>query len=396
MEVEKKRIVILGGGYAGLMTAVTLQKKVHPSRAEIILINKYDYHYFTTKVHEAGAGTVHPESIKMPISELINPEIVTFIQDEVTGLDLDKRLVQTSHHRLSYDFLVVGLGGSPKTNNIPGLKEHGYFLIDWDGTNQLRKHLCGEFEKFSKQQGGKLNIVIGGTGFTGMEFIHEVKKSIPVFCKDYKVVPNDVRIIILEAEQEVLKGYPEPIVWDAINSLEHLGCEFKLGVTVTKVEKGKVILNDGTEILTQTFIWAGGVTGNPLLGGLGLELLDGRVKLNEYCEVPGYQDVFVIGDSSVSFNEKSEPYPPTAQIAIQQGQYCAYNIAMKIYGQPVKPFHYIYRGMVLSLGKGNASGMVYNHHISGHFAAFMKRVIEMRYYFMLGGISLVRKQLKHK
>jgi NADH dehydrogenase FAD-containing subunit len=208
MEYVKRKVVILGGGNAGLMTAVTLQKKVHPSRIEIILVNKNDYHYFTTKVHEAGAGTVNPDAIKM------------------------------------------------------------------------------------------------------------------------------------------------------------------------------------------TFIWAGGIKGNPLLEGLGLELLDGRVRLNEYCEVPGYHDVYVLGDTSVSLNEKGEPYPPTAQIAIQQGQYCAYSIAMKIYGQQVKPFHYIYRGMVLSLGKGNASGIVYNHHISGHIASFMKWVIEMRYYFMLGGTHLVRKQWK--
>jgi NADH dehydrogenase len=396
VEWKKKRIVILGGGYAGLMTAVTLQKKVHPSRAEIILINNHDYHYFTTKVHEAGAGTVNPESIKIPITELIDLEKISFIQDEVTGLDLEKRLVKAVNHTFSYDFLVVGIGGAPKTNNIPGLMEYAFFLFDWDGTNKLRKHLETGFQEFSSKPSGKLNIVVGGTGFTGMEFIHELKKGLPRFCKEYKVVPNDVRIIIVEAEQEVLKGYPEPIVWDAINSLEHLGFEFKLGVTVSKVEKDKVILNDGTEIPAQTFIWAGGVTGNPLFIGLGLELLDGRVKVNEYCEVPGSQDVFVIGDASVSFNENKGPYPPTAQIAIQQGLYCAYNIARKIYGQPVKPFHYIYRGMVLSLGKGNASGIVYNHHISGHFAAFMKRVIEMRYYFMLGGISLVRKQLKHK
>jgi NADH dehydrogenase len=119
------------------------------------------------------------------------------------------------------------------------------------------------------------------------------------------------------------------------------------------------------------------------------------VKLNEYCEIPVCQDVYVIGDASVSFDEKGKPYPPTAQIAIQQGQYCAYNIAMKIYGQTVDPFHYVYRGMVLSLGKGNGSGIVYNYHINGHFAAYIKWLIEMRYYFILGGIPLVRKEWRH-
>lgn len=394
MKYDKKKVVILGGGYGGLMTAVTLQKRVHPSRIEIYLVNKNDYHYFTTKVHEAGAGTVNPESIKLPISELIDSKRVTFIQDEVTGLDMERKRVICKNQTLQYDYVVAGIGGTPKTFNIPGLEEHAFFLFNWEGTNRLRKHIEEKFQEFSQQPTGRLNLVIGGTGFTGMEFIHELNRSIPVLCKQYKVVPNDVNIIVVEPNQEILQGYPKSIVSDAVISLRKTNIEYKIGMQVTRVEKDKVILHDGTEIPTNTFIWAGGVMGNPLFEGLGFELFEGRVKLNEYCEVPGYQDVYVIGDASVSFNEKGEPFPPTAQIAIQQGQYCAYNIAMKIYGQPAKPFHYIHRGTVMSLGKGNATGIVYDHHISGHFAALMKWIIEMRYCFMLGGLPLVRKQWK--
>ncbi|MEH7075912.1 NAD(P)/FAD-dependent oxidoreductase [Neobacillus drentensis] len=394
MEYDKKKVVILGGGYGGLMTAVTLQKRVHPSRVEIYLVNKNDYHYFTTKVHEAGAGTVNPNSIKMPIQELIDPKRVTFIQDEVTGLDIERKKVICKNQIITYDYVVVGIGGTPKTFNIPGLEEHAFFLFNWEGSNRLRKHIEEKFQEFSQKPTGKLNLVIGGTGFTGMEFIHELTKSIPLLCKEYKVVPNDVNIIVIEPNQQILQGFPESIVSDAVGSLRKMGIEYKVGMQVTKVERDKVFLQDGTEIQSDTFIWAGGVTGNPLLEGHGFELLDGRVKVDEYCEVPDVSDVYVIGDASVSFNEKGQPYPPTAQIAIQQGQYCAYNIAMKVYGQPAKPFHYIYRGTVMSLGKGNATGIVYDHHINGKFAALMKWVIEMRYCFMLGGLSLVRKHWK--
>ncbi|WML26518.1 NAD(P)/FAD-dependent oxidoreductase [Neobacillus sp. OS1-33] len=395
MDYDKKKVVILGGGYAGLMTAVTLQKKVHPSRIEIYLVNKNDYHYFTTKVHEAGAGTVNPESIKLPILELIDSQRVTFIQDEVTGLDIERKRVICKNQTLNYDYVVVGIGGTPKTSNIPGLEEHAFFLFNWEGTYRLRQHIEEKFQEFSQQRAGKLNLVIGGTGFTGMEFIHELTNSIPILCKRFKVVPNDVNIIVVEPNQGILQGFPEAIVSDAVNSLRKTNIEYKVGLQVTRVEDRKIILEDGTEVPTDTFIWAGGVMGNPLLDGLGFELLDGRVKLNEFCEVPGCHDVYVIGDASVSLNEKGNPYLPTAQIAIQQGQYCAYNMAMKIYGQPTKPFQYIHRGTVISLGKGNATGIVYDHHISGHFAAWMKWMIEMRYYFMLGGLPLVRKQWKN-
>lgn len=395
MGYDKKRIVILGGGYAGLMTAVNLQKKVHSSRAEIYLVNKHDYHYFTTKVHEAGAGTITPESIKLPISELVDLKRVNFIQDEVVALDIERKMVTCKNQSLKYDYAIVGIGGAPKTFNIPGLEENAYFLFDWEGTFRLRQHIEAQFEAYSQNPDGKINIVIGGTGFTGMEFIHELKEAIPILCQQNGLVIYDVNIIVVEPNEEILKGYPESIVKDASKSFNKMTCEFKVGVPVATVEKEKVLLQDGTVIPTKTFIWAGGVKGHPLLEGLGLEMIDGRVKINELCEVPGYPDTYVLGDASVSFNESGVPYPPTAQIAIQQGQYCAYNIANKIYGVPIKPFHYIFRGTVMSLGKKNASGIVYNHHINGRFATLMKWVIEMRYCFMLGGLPLVRKQWKH-
>jgi NADH:ubiquinone reductase (H+-translocating) len=391
VEYEKKRVVVLGGGYAGLMTVVNLQKRVHPSRIEIYLVNKHDYHYFTTKVHEAGAGTINPDSIKLPISELVDLERVTFIQDEVIGLDLERKEVFCKQQRLKFDYVVVGIGGAPKTFDTPGLEEHGFFLFNWEGTYALRKHIEEQFKAYTQAPIGDINFVIAGTGFTGMEFIHELKESIPALCSRYRIDKNVVKILVVEPNENILPGYPEEIVIDASNSVEKLGYKLITGIPVTKVEKDKVTLADKSVIKTKTFIWAGGVKGHPLFEDTGLELLDGRVKLNEFCEVPGYPDAYVLGDASVSFDEAGAPYPPTAQIAIQQGQYCAYNIARKIYGQSIEPFHYIYRGMVMSLGKKNASGIVYNHHITGRFAAFMKWVIEMRYCFMLGGLPLVRK-----
>ncbi|MBT2655717.1 NAD(P)/FAD-dependent oxidoreductase [Bacillus sp. ISL-18] len=394
MVYEKKKVVILGGGYAGLMTAVSLQKKVHPSRIDVYLVNKNDYHYFTTKVHEMGAGTVNPESIRLPIRDLIDPHFVTFIQDEVINLNLERKIVECKDHTLPYDYVVFGIGGAPKNNEIHGLTEHGFFLFDWEGSYRLREHIEKQFLEYGQNPSGPLNLVIGGTGFTGMEFIHELKERIPRLCNLYGVEREDVHILIIEPGKKILQGYPEAIVADTTKSLKKINCEFLVGVSVSQVECDQIRLADGRVIPTKTFVWAGGVQGNPILQIEEFERMDARVRLNEFCEVPNYPDVYVLGDASVSFNEKGEPYPPTAQIAIQQGQYCAYNIAMKIYGQPAKPFHYIYRGMVMSLGSKNASGIVYHHHINGRLGSFMKWLIEMRYYFMLGGLRLVRKEWK--
>jgi NADH:ubiquinone reductase (H+-translocating) len=394
--VNKDKIVILGGGYAGLLTAVTLQKKVHAKRADITLVNKNDYHYLTTKVHESGAGTIPAESIVYPIKELIDTKRVNFLKDEVIGIDLANKTVTLKTGQLFYDYLVITLGGVPKTFGLPGIKENAFFLFDWEGTNMLRNHIEQQFERYTVDHDEKrLTFVIGGAGFSGMEFIFEMEEKMPELCKEYGVDPDIVKVICVEANDDLLKGYESSMVNDVKKTSTKMSSEFRTGIAVSSCEKDKVIFTNGEIIQTNTFIWAGGVKGNPIVEGLGFETIpDGRVKVNEFCEVPGRRDVFVLGDASVSFSPEGMPYAPTAQIALQQGQYCGYNIACKIYGMPAKSFRYIHRGTVMSMGHKNATGIVYGKAIHGRFAHFMKWVIEKRYFLMLGGPRLLIKKIR--
>ncbi|OCA85679.1 hypothetical protein A8F94_12445 [Bacillus sp. FJAT-27225] len=393
---NKEKIVILGGGYAGLLTAVTLQKKVHRKRADITLVNKNDYHYLTTKVHESGAGSIPAESIVFPIKDLIDTERVNFIKDEVVSINLADKTVELKTGRLSYDYLVITIGGVPKTFGLPGVKEHAFFLFDWEGTNNLREHIEEQFEQYTIDQDEKrLTFLIGGAGFSGMEFIFEMEERIPELCREYGVDPDIVKVICVEANDDLLKGYEASMVNDVKKTSTKMRSEFRTAITVASCEEDKVIFTNGDVIETNTFIWAGGVKGHPILESLGFDTLpDGRVKVNEFCEVPGRRDVYVLGDASVSFASDGKPYAPTAQIALQQGQYCGCNIACKIYGMSAKPFKYIHRGTVMSMGHKNATGIVYGKPIHGRFAHFMKWVIEKRYFFMLGGPRLLIKEIR--
>jgi len=394
--VNKEKIVILGGGYAGLLAAVTLQKKVHRKRADITLVNKNDYHYLTTKVHESGAGTIPPESIVYPIKELIDPERVNFIVDEVTGIDLGRKIVSLKNGKLSYDYIIITIGGVPQTFGLPGIKEHAFFLFDWEGTNRLRNHIEEQFEKYLEDRDERrLTFVVGGAGFSGMEFIYELTEKLPEMCEDYGIDEKLVKLVCVEANDDLLKGYEESMVKDAKKAAAKIPADFRTGIAISSCTEKEVLFADGSTIGTNTFIWAGGVKGNPLLEGLGFKTYrDGRVIVNEYCEVPGHRDVYVLGDASVSFSPDGKPYPPTAQIALQQGQYCGYNLAAKIYGVTAKPFKYIHRGTVMSMGHKNATGIVYGKPIHGRFASFMKWVIEKRYFLMLGGPRLLLKEIR--
>ncbi|WP_059173783.1 NAD(P)/FAD-dependent oxidoreductase [Bacillus sp. FJAT-27445] len=394
--VKKEKIVILGGGYAGLLTAVTLQKKVHGKRAEITLVNKNDYHYLTTKVHESGAGTIPAQSIIFPIKELIDPERVNFIKDEVTGIDLATKTVLLKNIELQYDFLVITIGGVPQTFGLPGVKEHAFFLFDWEGTNRLRGHIEEQFKKYLEDHDEKrLRFVIGGAGFSGMEFIYELTEKLPELAHEFGIAEELVKVICVEANDDLLRGYDASMVKDAKKASEKIPAYFRTGTAITSCTESEVRFTDGSAIESNTFIWAGGVKGNPLLQNLGFKMYrDGRVLVNEYCEVPGYRDVYVLGDASASFSPEGTPYPPTAQIALQQGQYCGCSLAAKIYGVTLKPFKYIHRGTVMSMGHKNATGVVYGKAIHGRFASFMKWVIEKRYFLMLGGPRLLLKEIK--
>lgn len=392
---EKLKIVILGGGYAGLLTAITLQKKVHKKRASITLVNKYDYHYLTTKIHEAGAGTLDSKNIRFPITELIDTERVNFIQDEVIGINSLRKIVSLKNGLLSYDYLVAAIGGSPQTFYIPGLEENAFFLFDFEGTERLKNHIENEFSLYRHDHDEKrLSFVIGGAGFTGIEFLYEFTEHIPELCKKYDVQESQVKLICAEAADSLLNGYDSRMILDVRESLQHLLCEFRLGSGISSCSKDSVLFSDGSEIKANTIIWAGGVKGNSLFNDQGFKLLNGRVAVNQYLEVLDHKDIYVLGDASVSFTPEGEPIPPSAQIALQQGQYCGYHIASKVYGQIAKPFQYNHRGTVLSMGRKNATGIVYGCHIRGRFASFMKKVIELRYFYMLGGLSMLSKQIK--
>ncbi|MDP4163558.1 MAG: FAD-dependent oxidoreductase, partial [Bacillota bacterium] len=280
---EKLKIVILGGGYAGLLTAVTLQKKVHKKRADITLVNKHDYHYLTTKVHETAAGTLDPNLIRFPIVDLIDSERVSVVQDEVVKIDLAKKIISMKNGSLPYDYLVVSIGGSPRTFNIPGLVENAFFLFDLEGTERLREHIESQFNVYKDTQDEKnLNFVIGGAGFTGLEFLFEFLEHIQVLCKKYGVEKSRVRVICVDAAQSLLTDYDTRMSQDVYESIQHLPCEFHLGLEVSSCENEEVSFSDGSVIKTNTMIWTGGVKGNTVLNDIGFEQLDGRVIVNEF------------------------------------------------------------------------------------------------------------------
>ncbi|GLI85608.1 NAD(P)/FAD-dependent oxidoreductase [Rossellomorea marisflavi] len=403
--MRKPRVVVLGAGYAGLMTVTRLQKQLGTNDAEIILVNKNDYHYETTWLHEASAGTLHHDRVRYDIKGVVNTSKVNFLQASVEDIKVAEKKVVTDQGDVEYDYLVIGLGAEAETFGIQGLHEHAFTISNVNGARQIRDHIDLQFATYKAEgeiNDERLTIVVGGAGFTGIEFLGELGNRVPELCKEYDIDQKKVRIVCVEAAPMILPGFDPELVKYARAALEKKGVEFSIGTPLKEAREGSVLIakseDEIEELKAGTIVWAAGVRGSTLIEKSGIENMRARVKVNLDLRAPGHDDIFVLGDCSLMINEETErPYPPTAQIAMQQGETCARNIAALVHGKDqLENFKPDIKGTVCSLGEDDAIGVVYGKKLTGVKASFMKKVIDNRSLFMVGGPSLVFKKGKFK
>jgi NADH dehydrogenase len=404
IQLKKPNVVILGAGYGGLMTTVRLQKLVGMNEANITLVNKNDYHYETTWLHEASAGTLHHDRVRYPISDVIDRNKVKFVKDTVVKIVPDEKKVLMKNGELTYDYLVIALGFESETFGIKGLKEYAFSIANVNAARQIREHIEYQFATYNTEEEKReerLTIVVGGAGFTGIEFLGELVNRVPELCREYDIDPHKVRIICVEAAPTALPGFDPELVEYAVSQLERKGVEFKIGTAIKECIPDGIIVakgDDVEEIKAGTVVWAAGVRGSHVIDESGFEAMRGRIKVDPFLRVPGHEDIFVVGDCSLVINEETNrPYPPTAQIAMQEGELCAKNLAVLIRQQgELQPFRPDIKGTVCSLGHDDAIGVVFGKKMWGAKASFMKKMIDNRALYLIGGPSLVMKKGKFK
>ncbi|RST77654.1 NAD(P)/FAD-dependent oxidoreductase [Siminovitchia acidinfaciens] len=400
--MRKPKIVVLGAGYGGLMTVTRLQKQLGSTDAEIVLVNKNDYHYETTWLHEASAGTLSPDQVRYDISSVIDRSKVDFVQDTAVKVELEtKKVILEKGDELSYDYLVVALGGAPETFGIKGLDKYAFSITNVNTARQIREHIEYQFATYKvDKKPERLTIVVGGAGFTGMEFLGELGNQIPRWCKEYDIDKEMVKVVCVEAAPTALPGFDPELVQYATALLERKNVEFRIGTAIKEATPEGIVVakgeDDTEEIKAATVVWAAGVRGNPIIVESGIENMRGRVKVEPDLRAPGLSDVFVIGDCSLVINEEiNRPYPPTAQIAMQQGELVASNLAKLVQGKTnLDSFTFDNKGTVCSLGDDDAIGVVFGKKVTGTKASFMKKMIDNRALYMIGGIPLTMKKGK--
>ena len=401
--MRKPKIVILGAGYGGLMTATRLQKAVGMNEAEIVLINKNEYHYETTWLHEASAGTLHHNRVRYDITSVIDRNKVEFIKDTAVEIKIEEKKVILENGEVDYDYLVVALGGESETFGIKGLKEYAFSIVNVNAARQIREHIEYQFATYNtevERKDERLTIVVGGAGFTGIEFLGELGNRIPELCREYDVDFEKVKVICVEAAPMVLPGFDPDLVEYAVAKLEKKGVEFRIGTAIKECTPEGIIVGKGEdeveEIKAGTVVWAAGVRGNGIIEKSGFESMRGRVKVQPDLRAPGHDNVFIVGDCSLIINEEiNRPYPPTAQIAMQQGEVCARNILALIRNKTeLEGFKPDIKGTVCSLGHDDAIGVAFGKKMVGSKASFMKKMVDNRALYLIGGAPLVMKKGK--
>lgn len=378
-----KKIVILGAGYGGVLTALNVRKYLNKTQAEVTVINQFPTHQIITELHRLAAGNVSEQAVAIPLKKIFKGKDINLKITKVQSFSADKKEVKLlDGSLLTYDVLVVGLGSKTAYFGIPGLEENSMVLKSANDANHIKRHIEERIREYSKTKNeADATVLIGGGGLTGVELIGEIADEMPKIAQNCGVDPHKVKLLLVEAGTKILSVLPAELIDRATSSLEARGVQFLTGQPVTKVEGNVVSLKDGHQIVANTFVWTGGVTGNPLVAESGLAVNRGRATVNEYLQSTSHQDVFVVGDSAIVFGPNDRPFPPTAQMAWQMGEQTGYNLYALLENKTFKKFTQVNSGTLASLGRVDAVATVGANSIplKGLPASIMKDASKVRY-----------------
>ncbi len=354
---EKTRVVIIGGGYAGVRAAQRLARLLKaPARAEITLIDKNPFHTLMTELHEVAGGRSSPESVMVSFERIFPDERVRVVTDRVLGVDFEAKSVRASGGTFPYDYLVLGTGSEPEYFGIPGVAEHSLPLWSLDDALAIRARVEAKFLEASRQVDPErrrqaLTFVVAGAGFTGIELAGELAEQRRAMCERYHLDPAECRVIVVEALPAILTMLDNKLRKRAEFYLNKLEVEIKLDSPIVGAAEGEIRLKDGSVLRADTFVWTCGVGGSAFAGALGLGIgKRDRIQVDPFMRSVDRPEVFVVGDANW-FLEEGKPLPQIVETSIQTADCAARAIAADVLkkGAP-KPFKSSYHGFMVSIG----------------------------------------------
>jgi len=356
--VNRPTVVIVGAGFGGLRAARALRR----APVEVVLVDRHNYHLFQPLLYQVATAGLEPEQIARPVRAILRRQThEDFRLAEVTGLDLGRRELATDSGPVRYDYLVLAVGGETNFFGLDSVRRHAFALKDLPDALGIRHHVLRSFEQAvlepdADRRRALLTFVVVGGGPTGVEMAGALSELIRlVLVRDYpRLDIKDVRVLLLEAADRLLGGFPPRLSEAAARTLRRKTVEVRCGAAVADYDGATVRLRGGEMIPARTLIWAAGAAAVSLTGRLGLPMgRQGRVAVEPTLQVRGHPEVFVIGDAAY-LEHDGQPLPMMAPVAIQQAETAAGNIARLTRGEAPRAFRYRNPGTLATIGRNAA------------------------------------------
>ena len=392
------RVVIVGGGFAGLDTAMGLDAALGWSdKLEVTVIDRKNYFLFPPLLPSVSVGAIETRQVTYPFRRIFEATNIRFKKETVERIDVeggkiiskvdvdadaDGGTLRVRHDETPFDYLVLAPGSTTQTFNTPGA-EHAFFMRELGDAIALRNHIIDCFETAAREADRELvrkmlRFVVIGAGPTGVEVASEARDLIDkVLLPRYPEVDESlVDVVLVDSGDRVLNGWHAAVAGSAEAQLAKLGVRVLHQARVSEIGTDWVRLKDGSQLDTRTACWCAGVAASPLLAKTSLPLdRAGRVAVAADCRVPGHDNVFVLGDAATFPGKDGRPLPPLGQVAFQQGAQTGKNLVRLLRGEPTQPFRYFDFGQLVSVGHQFAAVRLLGVRLSGFLAWFVWRTL---------------------
>ncbi len=410
----EKRIVIVGAGYSGILTAKKLAKRFqNDQEITITIIDKHPFHTMMTELHEVAANRVDEESIKISLKKVFSGRKVDVKLDTVVSIDFDEKQVIGKTTSYSYDYLVLSAGSKPTYFGIEGAAEHAFGLWSYEDAVVLKKQIRQmfrdaavepDFEKRKKM----LTFFVVGAGFTGVEMVGELAEYVPILCEEFEIEKEEVTLCNIDAMSRTIPNLPEKLSEKVERRMNQMGIQTEMETSVVQVGVGFIETKKSDVITrreTNTVIWAAGIESADIAASSAKVLKSGgrgRIALDSFLRSEDREDVFVVGDDMFYIPEGEErPLPQTVENCEHSAATVAHNLTCAITGQgTMKAYRPAFHGIMVSIGGryGVARIGLPNRMISlpSFFAMFSKHFINVIYFCQVLGWNKVFSYMHHE
>jgi NADH:quinone reductase (non-electrogenic) len=381
--MDKKRIIIIGGGFGGVKCAETLCRELGREQAEVVLFDRQNHLVFSPLLAEVVGSSINPLDVVVPLRQLL-PRVFCRTE-EIHNIDFGKNEVEyhgedNQPARMHYDHLVIACGSVTNLNVVPGMADHAFPLKTVADASNLRSHLMAQMEQaeISSDPARKrwhLTVLVVGGGYSGVEAAGEINDLIRASARYFHNWKEpDMKVVLIHSREQILPEISPGLREFARKKMEQAGVQMVLNARVISATQEGVALQDGTFLKGGTIVCTIGSSPAPVIGGLKAPKEKGRVVTEPDMRVKGATNVWAVGDCAWIINSlNGEVSPTTGQFAERQGHQCAQNIVCVLRGQPTKPFRFKLLGELCSIGGHSAVADLFGMHLSGFLAWFVWR-----------------------